>query len=292
MRFLFFLAVSIFLLSIALVFNLNQLWLFFFLSVSLSLLFLRIKRRPLNNLIKISALFILVHIVIFPLFYLTQLKKDSKSFEFDNYIKSIEKDNALNYIRSNLKPNEIENKLELIEELLRDNHDNLYLKLSKIYDSNRIYPLNNFSFTGRINEFEKGPPGTGSKYERLIHIYDINGVHQKDLVEYVGNVQDTIQGSLFNFLSLEKGILENKLNAFSILNHEIEKQEKFWTYPRILPYVINIFNTDNIKPKSRAANILFFTHNFIVVVFIIGLLGSSLYALISHKKGDSASGTE
>ncbi|MFD2100562.1 hypothetical protein [Flagellimonas iocasae] len=269
---------------VVLVFKLNQLLLLFFLSISLSLFFLKTKKRPLDNLIKISALFILIHIVIFPLFYLSQLKKDSKSFEFDNYIKNIEKDNALNDIRSNLKPNEIEKRLELIKELLSDGNENLYLKLSEIYNSNQIYRLNNFLFIGRINEFEKGPPGTGLKYERLIYIYNIDGIHKKDIVEYVGSVQDTIKGSLFNFLSLEKQILENKLSDFSSLNHEIEKQENFWTYSRILPYVINIFNTDNIKPKSRSANFLFFTHNFIVVVFIIGLLGSSLYSIINQKK--------
>lgn len=284
MSFFFFLSLSIILLLIAIVFNLNQLWPYSFISISLALFFLRVKKHPLKILVKISALFILIHIVVFPLFYLSQLKKNNNSFEFDNYIKNIEKDNAINDIRISLKPDEIKGRLEQIEKLLSDSHNNLYLKLNKIYDSKKIFFLNNFMFTGRINEFEKGPPGSDSMYERSIYVYNTDGEHLIDLSEYIGSIEDTIHGSLFNFLYQEKQVLKTRLSQFENLNHEIEKKEKFWSYSRILPYVINIFNTDNIKPKSRSANILFFIHNFIVVIFIIGLLSSSVHALVNQKK--------
>jgi hypothetical protein len=245
-----------------------------FLYASYSLWKLSKRRKENSLLLKMISLFILIHLVIFPIIYVLIINNNPKSIEIDNKILSFEKEIKLKDLELSYSKKDIENQKLIIEEILNTEID--FLKESEIawpeyYDNfeedeeglNDVIYLKNSTllFYMRFKETPATPFG------RFIIIYPKDESFKS--FELNGGFEMEVIDILKKELNRLKLFTEEKFNQLNAI-----KSNKFWSYKEVLPYTINILFTDSFKPKSRVSNIIYFIHNLVVAIFLLSFIVS------------------
>jgi hypothetical protein len=233
------------------------------------------KRRKENSLLfKMISLFILIHIVIFPIIYVLIINNDPSSIKIDNKILSFEKEAKLKDLELSYNKKDIENQIFVIEDIIASSsgllkeEDIIWADYDEIFDDEdhiNFLTLEKYTlyFHYRFKETPSTPFG---------NFIDINPKNK--------NYKAFELNGGFDMSAIE--ILKKELNKFKSLKEEnfnelnIIKSNKFWSYKEVLPYTINILFTDSFKPKRRVSQVVHFLHNMIVAVFILGFIVSLL----------------
>ncbi len=237
------------------------------------------KERKENALLfKMISLFVLLHIVIFPIIYVLIIKNDSSSIEIDSKVLSFEKKSKLNNLDLSYNKNEIENQKLIVEDILNNGkklleRETIYWfndnDISNEYEADHSITIDNIVlyFYERDKEIPHDP------YGRFINV----APKDKNYKEF------ELKGD-FDMSVIE--ILEKGLRRLELLSKErknelnIIESNKFWSYKEVLPYTINILFSDSFKPKKSFSQLVHFFHNVLVAVFllgfIVGLLQNSL----------------
>lgn len=231
-------------------------------------------------LIRVVSLFILVHLIIFPIIYVVIINNDINSIEIDNRILSYEKEVKLKDLKSNYKTYDLKNQIRIIDDILKTEIDKIKkaefswedeVELGENVMVGFMY-LKNYTLTiqTRYREITIDPFG------QFVMIYPNEGYKTFEI-----NTQDfdkELENILRDYLNELKGKYKEMSNKLDNI-----QSNKFWTYKQILPYTVNILFTDNFKPKSKLSNVVHFIHNIIVVCFLLGLIVSLSQNYLTKK---------
>ncbi|MDY0780826.1 hypothetical protein [Tenacibaculum sp. IB213877] len=238
------------------------------------------KKRKVNGLLfKMISLFILIHVVIFPIIYILIINNDPTSIEIDNKILSLEKEAKLKGLESEYNIKDIEYQEFIIEDILKSETE--LLIESNIYwsDNNETFDEDepdNFIITknSTLYFYEKYREAPKDPYGRFIVINPKNEDYKKIELKSGFNVKaiDILRKKLEELKLLKK----QRFTQLNIIN-----SNKFWSYKEVLPYTINILFTDSFKPNNRTSQIVHFLHNIIVLVFLLSLIVSLLQSYIT-----------
>lgn len=246
-------------------------------SVS-TFLFLFALKSKYDLLLKTLSFFILFHFIVFPYLYVVLIKIDSKAFHVDS---EIEKNELI------IAEHELNEKYEMMilskgEEVAMRLLDskNTYLDSSFNYLNNdNILSVDTFLLHKSTIYKNMGHPSAGFS---TLSICDNKGINIVNLTGGYGNkISDDL--TLKEFLNHQLETIRKTNNKFEADKYKI-KEKDIWSYRRILAYSINIFETDNLKPKTKSANIIFFIHKFFVAIFILGIIGTSFYEFLIEGK--------
>jgi hypothetical protein len=228
-------------------------------------------------ILQLSSLFIFLHLIIFPSIYLLILRYDSNSFEFDNYIAKTEKNSSLNKIKKEFEPEQLISKLNIINSILKSNSLKLdttlvYLNKKNIIsiDSLKIFVSSSYLDKDEVVDL----PDDRSNID--FTICNFNGQFIDKISETGYSFLERENRTIKQFLDENKSLLSNDLVSYKEIKKGIELDNKFWSYSKILPYCINIFDTGNINPKAPLSNVIFFIHKFLVWGFIVSIIVSLL----------------
>lgn len=247
------------------------------LSVSLFLFLLALKLQY-DLLLKTLSLFVLLHFIIFPYIYVILVKIDSKAFIFDTEIEKNELNTAEHELCDKYNLTVLSKGEGVTLHLL--NSKSTYLDSSFNYLNNdNILSIDSFLLHKSTIYKNLGHPSAGFS---TLSVCDKMGKFIVNLTGEFGNkISDEL--TLKQFLNNQLIAIKNANSKLEIDKNKISKKE-IWTYRRILAYSINIFETDNIKPKTRIANIIFFIHKFLVSLFVLGIIGTSFYEFLVEGK--------
>ncbi|MFT6966581.1 MAG: hypothetical protein ACJAT1_001801 [Marivirga sp.] len=247
------------------------------LSASTFLFFFALKSKY-HLLLKTLSLFVLFHFIIFPYLYVVLIKIDSKAFRIDTEIQK----NELIIAEQELSEKYqlmILSKGEVVTMQLLDSKS-AYLDSSFNYLNNdNILSIDTFLLHKSTIYKNMGRPSAGFS---TLSICDSKGINIVNLTGDNGNkISDDL--TLKEFLNLQLETIKKTNNKLAVDKDKIEEKD-IWSYRRILAYSINIFETDNLKPKTKSANIIFFIHKFLVAIFILGIIGTSFYEFLIEEK--------
>jgi len=247
------------------------------LSIS-TFLFLFALKSKYDLLLKTLSFFVLFHLLVFPFVYVILIKIDSKAFHIDT---EIEKNELV------IAQQELSEKYEL---MILSNGEGVAMRL---LDSKSTYLDSSFNYLNNDNILSidtfllhkstiyknMGHPSAGFS---TLSICDSNGINIVNLIGDYGNkISDDL--TLKEFLSYQIESIRKTNDKLAVDKDKIEEKD-IWSYRRILAYSINIFETDNLKPMTKSANIIFFIHRFIVAIFILGIIGTSFYEFLIEGK--------
>lgn len=253
------------------------------------------KRRKENSLLfKMISLFILIHIVIFPIIYVLIINNDPSSIEIDNKILSFEKEAKLKDLELSYNKKDIESQKLIIEDILENELETI--KKSTYYweDQTRSVfvedeydedeeetgneDLDNFISLEKYKLvlYEKYRQMVTDDFGRFIVINPKNGyqIFEISTLSFDSGVIDVLKENLTRLKSVEDKI-NGQLN--------IIKSNKFWSYKEVLPYTINILFTDSFKPKRKGAQIIHFLHNVVVAAFLLSFIVSLFQNYITKE---------
>jgi hypothetical protein len=91
---------------------------FIFCLLIVGMLWMSFVWKQASFLFRLSAVFIMLHLIVFPYIYLHQLEKNPRSFAFDNFINSVEKEKSLAEIDIEFTPKDILFRMKIIDSLL------------------------------------------------------------------------------------------------------------------------------------------------------------------------------
>lgn len=240
------------------------------------------KRRKENGLLfKMISLFILIHIVIFPIIYVLIINNDPSSIEIDNKILSFEKEAKLKDLELSYNKKDIESQELIIEDILSSDIE--LLKEEDIFWLDDYYTFDedepdNFITTKKrtLYFYERSKQTPAIPFGKFIRINSKN----KNFKEF------ELKGD-FNMTAIE--ILKKRLDELKQLKHKrfnqlnIIKLNKFWSYKEVLPYTINILFTDSFKPKRKGAQIIHFLQNVVVAAFLLSFIVSLFQNYITKE---------
>lgn len=235
-------------------------------------------------LVKSIAAFVVVHLVIFPFIYLGIIRSDMSSFEVDELIVLNETQNALWDADEKFKFKESATNLYLTKEVYELQNPELDLPLSHLNEGNIVV---DDSFMVHGSTVRKS---TGKSYFEQIEmtITDSDG-------KLLGTLKCDSRNERLEYdidtLSI-RDVLWIKINTYAIsaVNYtkarkDIIDSKNFWSYKRFVWYSISILNTDNLKPRSRLANVAYWIHYLIVNGYLLALILTILIEL-RKPKGD------
>lgn len=219
--------------------------------------------KQLKLLLKTISIFILIHLIVFPLAYMILINQEANSIKIENNIIAFERNEKLE--KAYQLRNEIDQKLIKKQKPELTNFYQKYInQLSKIdwknIDDKRIIKIDSFMICGETRPLIR--PGV---FYKEIEIYNLSGFKQ---FEFIIESDRKNLADIFNNY-LEK--IESDRNRISQEIMEIKKNQ-FWNYRQILPYTLNILFTSNFNPQSRTANLIYFAHNILVVGFLMTLI--------------------
>jgi hypothetical protein len=114
----------------------------------------------------------------------------------------------------------------------------------------------------------------GNQNNKIVTIYDKKGNQLFNII--VNYKVDTIIKSLEEHIA--RVTLEESSKAKQL---ETINSNSFWSYRRILPYTLNILFTENFNPKTPIAQIIYFIHNLVVLVFLLSFITTLLQNYIT-----------
>lgn len=241
-------------------------------------LFLFALKSKFGLLLNTLSFFVLLHFIIFPYIYVILIKIDHKAFHVDT---EIEKNELI------IAEQELSEKYEM---MIFSEGEKVSLRL---LDSKSTYLDSSFNYLNNDNILSvdtfllhkstiyknMGHPSAGFS---TLSICDSKGINIVNLTGDYGNkISDEL--TLKEFLNQQLEAIRKNNNKLAADKEKIEEKD-IWSYRRILAYSINIFETDNLKPKTKSANIIFFIHKFLVSLFILGIIGTSFYEFLIEGK--------
>ncbi|MFH6602975.1 hypothetical protein ACEZ3G_05765 [Maribacter algicola] len=222
------------------------------------------EQKQIRLFFKSISIFILLHLLVFPLIYMKLINQNENSIRIEKNIISFERNEKMKQAFE--QKMEIENRLIKKHKPELTDFTNKYSnQLSQIpwnyLDNKRILKFDSFMVTGKTMRQEI--PG-GHDYKE-IEIYDHSNIKLLELNIFNDkeNLYDIIKQYLTE-LEIDKKRINKKID-------DIEKN-KFWNYRQILPYTLNILFTDNFNPQSRIANFIYFLHNIVVLGFLLTII--------------------
>jgi len=263
----------------------NIILIFVFLYVCYVFLKISNERKDDKLLLRMIALFVFIHLILFPVIYVFIINNDPSSIEIDKGILSSEKNLKIQSLESNYSQWDLENQISILDDILKNelkiSHDSLInweLSIDFIHDDGTVDEdpketgyedvrgyLELESYT--LSFYMKSKQMPLQRFGKFIVIdpknkYKLFEIHSSnsDL-----KASEIINKNLTRLKNLDKQMKDEL---------KIIQSNKFWTYKEVLPYSINILFTDGFKPKSRVSNWVYFVHNLIVVVFLLGLIVS------------------
>lgn len=219
------------------------------------------------------SLFVLFHLVVFPLCYFGLIKYDKKSIQIKNEVISGEKESAVNDLESEYRPTHMANNAHMLDTLLSINQSYLDTPVAFIYADN-ILAIKGYFIAKSDTMLRTDSPRPA---EDCIALYDSSG---KLLVKLYGLTKESSSTRLYELMSEYKSFYKRQTSSFAIKKQQILTEKGLWTYARILPFSLNIFNSDNIKPISKLASVVNYLHNFIVYSLLLTIIGTFLIDLL------------
>jgi hypothetical protein len=267
------------LLSTAKAYNTNIfiLTIFFILIIAGLLIGKRQVNRKTKLLCYSVSLFVLFHLVVFPLCYYGLIKYDKKSIQIKNEVISGEKESAVSDLESEYRPTLMANNASILDTLLSTNQPLLDTPLAFIYADN-ILTLNGYFIAKSDTMLRTDMPRPAND---CVALYDSKG---KLAVKLYGSVKERSSTRLYEFLSEFRNFYKSQTSSFAIKRQQIVTEKELWTYARILPFSLNIFNSDNIKPVSKLASVVNYLHNFVVYSLLLTIIGTFLIDLLITNK--------
>lgn len=224
------------------------------------------RKRQHTKLIFISfGLFIIFHLVIFPLVYLKIINNDVKSFAINDSILRNEKSISETDVLARKTPLDLE--MKYLEMLIRSKNKNILRKGSILFEGNLIFLDSIFLYN--TYEYQHSPAPTFISRISLARI-DGRRILTFSALEFSDNdkqIKDILQ-------DYHKNIKEKSSQIMTEL--KLVYADKFWTYLSILPYAINVYDTDNLNPILRSANYIYQIHKWIVPIVILSIFGLGL----------------
>jgi hypothetical protein len=218
--------------------------------------------------------------VVFPLIYLSILKINQNSFEFANTIANFEKKEALLELNQDFQTTELIKTDSLLNYIL--NVKTSVLDSSLDFLENRNFVLVGNIAASAVNELL--PPGTDPLSR--IRISDKTGTILKEF-SFSYSAKTRMSSILIrNVLTKIKSDNKVDINKFNITEYNIKVKSDIWSYRKIVIYTLNVFFTSNMVPVSRTANIFFFIHHFVCIVFILGAISGLFQSRIVPRNGD------
>lgn len=217
------------------------------------------------------SIFSLFHVVIFPYVYVFFLRYNPDSFLIKEEVFENEKSVAIREITDKYNPKKLEASLLYIDSILNENEIALDSTLQFINNKN-ILLLNNFFIYMSIQQGDPKAPDTWTAI-----LCDNNG-H----VLYEFHIPDhDLSETLGNLILTEKTRIDSEIRTFHDRKFNYE-EARIWNYSNILWYTINIFDSENISPISRSANIVFSLHKIFFYILMV-IIGSSFFDALRRK---------
>jgi hypothetical protein len=248
----------------------DSFWPAIFLIV-IAFLFYSLRFRKYKLLIFSSIIFIALHLIIAPFVYVIALKLNPDSFSVDKQILINEQSGALKDATLNHFSNRAN--LSSIEQVLINNNVALNAKLAYLNQGN-LLKVDTFNII-REETHSTGPVTEGMPYSSLI-IFNNHGLKICDVE--IG-VLETDSQSIKSFLYKQRLTLLASENEFRVLKSKIAKRD-IWNYERVLPYVLDVYDTSNFKPISPAAQVIHSIHVVVVFILLLGFFPTAFYELL------------
>ena len=228
----------------------------------------RKKTKQLRLLFRTISIFIIAHLILFPIIYTLLINQNGQSIKIEKGIIINERIGELE--KANMLKGEIEKMLikeqkPLLAMLVRDHSNQLFKIQWDSIDSKRIVKIDSYLIRGTTEKVQI----PGGDFYKEIEIYDSKGLKLLDFISkseernLLGIFTEKLE-AIDNRANLEKKRVVEKFE-------QIEKNQ-FWNYRQILPYTMNILFTDNFNPQSRTANLIYFIHTIVVVGFLLTLM--------------------
>lgn len=256
----------------------NYFWLTEIICICL-LLIVYSYRSKRKKLLIFSSVFIFLHLIVFPLLYLNTIESNSRSFEFDNYIVESESRTSLSELQDIYKPNEIDRKLNWVNLILNDS--------SHLLDSSFQYLEDGSIITLKeLSLYRKDTWVVPDKWPRpTVVICNSKGDFEVSFIEYKDVVNDKVR--IRSYFKKKMESLLNEKNLFSTKIQKVDELGEIWEYHKILPYTLNIFSNENIKPKSREANLIYALHNILTVILLGGIIVNEFIVSFTRRRKQS-----
>ncbi|SFB66522.1 hypothetical protein SAMN04487891_101108 [Flagellimonas taeanensis] len=253
------------------------------------------KSKKLGPLFKTVALFIIIHLVIFPNIYLYHLNRTPKGIEFYEKITKSEKEIALQNLQKIYSPKNLSENRRLIKDIQFNNTRKLDSPISYFSDNNILvlnkyllykgYLTINNTLDDEINQaaiMTTPPPIESSKIRDILVVCDSSGTFVTSL--YHPSVLNFIDEGkqLSDFIDEVADYSNERLIQYELNRKKIELEDQFWDYNKILPFVFTSLFTDNMKPVSRTAQWMFGIH-YVIIFFIVAALLSNYLGRIFPK---------
>lgn len=245
--------------------------------ITVVLLYLFSIKSKCSLLLKTLSLFVFFHFLIFPILYVILIKLDSQSFMFDSVIEQHEITNKKNEIEEKYKIKDLINDKKIASKLLKTN--NTYLDSTfKYIDKDNIVFIDSFMLHKTSVYIFRGYPS--ASYATL-SICNMKGEIQANILgEYGNNISKDL--TIREFLTIKLSQIKYVSTNLNEDNIKVKNKE-IWCYRRIIAYSINIFDTDNMKPKTKISNILFFVHKLFIGIFILAIIATAFYDFLIDK---------
>jgi hypothetical protein len=215
------------------------------------------KKNKVKLLYKMISIFLLVHLVIFPLTYKSFINNNPESIEIDNEILNNEKHLSLDDFHKSYNLKYDKHKIT-VNKILSENKNLLNdLTWDEIGDKRLLF-LKSHILLGYTNGFQV----PGDVKGRQLLLFDLKGNLLFD-IPHDDNI-NKIENILNDYLVILNKLKNSKTKRLNNIN-----SNTFWSYRSILPYTLNVIFNDNFNPKSKGANLIYFIHNLIVAGFLL-----------------------
>ena len=217
-------------------------------------------------LFRALSLIFLFHCLVFPFSYLVLLKNDSESLIIDDDVFQSVNKNAYNELLVNYQPAVTDTIVRVINECLKDK--SAINKDANLVDNKNLLKCANYFLRLDIMK-------TAEIRYLAFNAYNMTG---NRLFEVNIRQDDLPDGLVYNraikdYLQFVLQMQLKKKQDFFVEQEKIKKKD-VWTFNRILPYSLNIFNSKSIKPVSALANIIVTLHQFSVILIGFGIVAA------------------
>ncbi len=217
-----------------------------------------------NNriLVILASVYLLLQLIIFPLIYVALININLNSLEVNSSVKNEELKIAEEQLYKKYHPKELSNTIKAIEIEMASKNKFLW----------KYFLDEKFNLQDKFTGFKIETRVTEGGYK--FNIMDKNGLIVKAIYSPASeapNLDRFHNEFIFQALKDIKLELEKYLEDFKTDKLDFE-QKRIWNYENILPYTINIFGLDSIKPISRISHIVYAIQSLFVNVILLGII--------------------
>jgi hypothetical protein len=238
-----------------------------------------VKNDKHKKFLYVFSVYIILKLVVFPIVYLSLLKVDANSFQFQSNIQTNEKLKRIEDLKNYYKTDELRHDSLLIHELLLDTSYIMNSKIAHLEKGNLVF-LSNFivmksvvstsNLKHRKSAFSLSLNKTNGEYfDKLLNYEMLSKVEPDSL-------------TLKQYLISLKSISEKRLSDYNDKVFEVESLNDTWSYKQLIPYTINISSNGNMTPISHWANIVYYIDYLLTGTILAGFLLSLLWEFFSY----------